>query len=297
MESGDKSYYRSDADPAGRRTDAIDDADGTLAAYGPGEKPVLSIREWRAQFRDQQVAFRIAREICVRWQADNGAVAVPVHQLFPRVVFAAKRFLAEKLDRKGDSQPCDVLLVGEYMQASVSALFDAIKRGATTEDSEVAIIPQGAAGRGSTLRVDFHTTKPIYPVTHCHLNAMVADTQTWEQSAAFIIDTHPGIKSWVKNDRLGFSIPYRSRGLPAKYVADFLVITDKDENVVVEIKGKTTDSADIKAKAAERWAAAVTRLNQYGSWRYLFVTDPGRVGLMLNEFTDAQWRPEEFKLR
>jgi type III restriction enzyme len=47
------------------------------------------------------------------------------------------------LDRKGDSQPCDVLLVGEYMQASIGALFDAIKKGASTSNAEVAIIPQG----------------------------------------------------------------------------------------------------------------------------------------------------------
>jgi type III restriction enzyme len=262
--------------------------DGTLAAYGPGEKPVLSLKDWRALFRDQQVAFRLAREICVRWQADNGAAAVPVQQLFPRVAFAAKRFLAEKLERKGDSQPCDVLLVGEYMQASVGALLDAIKKGASTTDAEVAIIPQGAAGRGSTLYVDFHTTKPIYPVNHCHLNAMVADTQKWEQSAAFLLDTHPGVKRWVKNDRLGFFIPYRSRGLPAKYVPDFIAVTDSDQNLIIEVKGQVSDSADVKAKAAERWAAAVTRLGQFGVWRYLLVTDPGRLGMTLNAFTNAR---------
>jgi len=270
--------------------------DGTLAAYGPGEKPVLSLKDWRALFREQQVAFRIAREVCIRWQADNGAAAVPVQQLFPRVAFTAKRFLAEKLERKGDSQPCDVLLVGEYMQAAVGALLDAIKKGSSTSDAEVAIIPQGAAGRGSTLYVDFHTTKPIYPVTHCHLNAMVADTLKWEQSAAFILDMHPGVKRWVKNDRLGFHIPYRSRGLPAKYLPDFIVVTDKGENVIVEIKGQVTDSADAKAKAAERWKAAVTRLGQYGVWHYLLVTDPGRLGLMLNAFTEAAWDDGQFDL-
>jgi type III restriction enzyme len=270
--------------------------DGTLAAYGPGEKPVLSLKDWRALFRDQQVAFRLAREICVRWQADNGAAAVPVQQLFPRVAFAAKRFLAEKLERKGDSQPCDVLLVGEYMQASIGALLDAIKKGASTSNAEVAIIPQGASGRGSTLHVDFHTTKPIYPVNHCHLNAMVADTEKWEQSAAFILDTHGGVKRWVKNDRLGFFIPYRRRGLPAKYIPDFIAVTDKGENVIVEIKGKANDDADTKVKAAVRWTEAVTRLGSHGVWRYLFVTDPGRVGLEMNAHTSTAWEPREFKL-
>jgi type III restriction enzyme len=270
--------------------------DGTLAAYGPGEKPILSLKDWRKLFRDQQVAFRIAREICMRWQVDNGATAVPVQQLFPRVAFAAKRFLAEKLDRKGDSQPCDVLLVGEYMQASIGALLDAIKKGSSASEAEVAIIPQGAAGHGNTLYVDFHSTKPIYPVTRCHLNAMVADTLKWEQSAAFLLDSHPGIRKWVKNDRLGFFIPYRNRGLPAKYLPDFLVVTDTDQNVIVEIKGQVTDNADAKAKAAQRWAAAVTRLGQRGNWHYLLVTDPGRLGLMLNAYTTAAWDQGEFEL-
>ena len=158
-------------------------------------------------FRDQQVAFKLAREICIRWQGDNGAAAVPVQVLFLKVAFAAKRFLAEKLDRKGGSQPCDVLLVGKYMQAAIGSLLEAIKKGSSSDSAEVAVIPQGAAGRCSTLFVDFHTTKPIYPVTKCHLNAMVADTQNWEQSAAFLLDSHEDVKKWVKNDHLGFFIP------------------------------------------------------------------------------------------
>ena len=270
--------------------------DGTLAAFGPGERPILSLKEWRSRFRDQQVAFRLAREICDRWLADNGAEAVPVQQLFPKVAFAAKRFLVKRLVRKGDSRPCDVLLVGEYMQAAIGSLFEAIKKGSSTGKGEVAIIPQGAAGRGSTLYVDFHTTKPIYPVTRCHLNAMVADTKKWEQSAAFLLDSHAGVKRWVKNDRLGFAIPYRHRGLLARYIPDFIVITDRDENVIVEIKGQVTDDADAKAKAAERWVDAVNRLGNQGAWKYLLVEDPGKLGVQLNEFTNDQGEEEPFHL-
>lgn len=270
--------------------------DGTLAAFGPGERPVLSLKEWRNRFRDQQVAFRLAREICGQWLADNGTEAVPVQQLFPKVAFAAKRFLSEKLERKGDSRPCDVLLVGEYMKAATGSLIEAIKKGAATGTGEVAIIPQGAAGRGSTLYVDFHTTKPIYPVTRCHLNAMVADTKKWEQSAAFLLDSHPGVMRWVKNDRLGFTIPYRRRGLPSNYVPDFIVVTDRGENVIVEIKGRVDDDADAKSKAAQRWVEAVNSLGDQGVWRYLLVEDPGKAGQLLNAFADRQWDDGPFEL-
>lgn len=269
---------------------------GKLAAYGPGEKPVLSLKEWRELFREQQVAFRLAKEICARWAADNSVAAVPMQMLFPKVAFAAKRFLAEKLDRKGGSQSCDVLLVGEYMQAAVGSLLEAIKKGASTTASELAVIPQGAAGRGSTLYVDFHTTKPIYPVSRCHLNAMVADTQKWEQSAAFLLDSHPGVTRWVKNDRLGLFIPYRNRGVPARYFPDFIAVTDSGQNVIVEIKGQLTDNADVKAKAAQRWASAVNALGEHGQWAYLLVTDPGKLAELLNPYAQKQWSEGPFAL-
>lgn len=247
-------------------------------------------------FRTQQVAFRLARQICIRWQSDNGAPAVPVQVLFPKVAFAAKRFLAERLDRKGGSQPCDVLLVGEYMQAAIGSLLEAIKKGSSSDTAEVAVIPQGAAGRGNTLFVDFHTTKPIYPVTKCHLNAMVADTKKWEQSAAFLLDSHPGVNKWVKNDRLGFFVPYRNKGLPARYIPDFIVVTDSGLNVIVEIKGQVTDNADVKAKAARRWVEAVNRLGQHGAWNSLLVTDPTTLGQDLNRYTIAKWDEGQYEM-
>lgn len=125
---------------------------------------------------------------------------------------------------------------------------------------------------------------------------MVADTAKWEQSAAFLLDTHPGVKRWVKNDRLGFFIPYRHRGLQSKYIPDFIVITDRDENVIVEIKGQVTDGADAKAKSASRWVEAVNRLGTHGRWHYVMVEDPGRMGLEINAFSDTNWDEGDFDL-
>jgi len=100
----------------------------------------------------------------------------------------------------------------------------------------------------------------------------------------------------VKNDRLGFFIPYRNRGLTSRYVPDFIAVTDSGQNVIIEIKGQVTDSADAKAKAAQRWVDAVNRLGQHGTWQYLFVTDPGRLGEMLNDFTKVPCDEGPFSL-
>jgi type III restriction enzyme len=269
--------------------------EGSLAFYGPGQKPVLTLARWRKQFREQQVAFRLARAVCARWANeqcdvdDEEALAIPVQSLFPKVAFAAKRYLREKVICKGTTEPCDVLLVGKYLQQAVDTLFEAIRKGKFLESRELPRIPKGSAGRGSTRFVDYHTTKDIYPVNHCHLNAMVADTKKWEQSAGFALDSHPGVIRWVKNEHLGFVIPYRKNGVPARYIPDFIALLDIGLTLVIETKGQYTDDADLKAKAAERWVNAVNEDGNWEFWRYVVVKDPTKLPKLLDGHALAKW--------
>jgi type III restriction enzyme len=164
---------------------------------------VLTLADWRKQFRFQQVAFRLAREVCRRWDTEqNGGgesdVAASTSQLFPKVAFAAKRFLQEKVKLIGNADPRDVLHASKYHQQAVDIIFEAIRRDGITRTRELPRIAKGSAGRGSTRFVDYHTTKEVYPASRCHLNAMVADTKSWEQSAGYALDTHPGVVCWVK---------------------------------------------------------------------------------------------------
>ncbi len=267
--------------------------EGALSAYGPGAKPLITLTEWREQFRVQQVAFRLAREVVRRWQGahtqrsgDNDH-ALPAQTLFPHVLRAAQRFLADptKLICMGGSQPVDVLLVNKYAQAAVDHLIEAMRRGSQTEQVELPRISNGAAGQGSTRFVDFHTTKPIYPADKCHLNAMAADTKKWEQSAGFALDIHTAVVRWVKNEHLGLRIPYRKQGMPASYIPDFVAVLEMGLNLLIEIKGQYGDDADLKAKAAERWVAAVNRAGDFGTWRYLVVTDPPSLTKELERLT------------
>lgn len=139
------------------------------------------------------------------------------------------------------------------------------------------------------------------PIKGC-IGEMVADTAKWEQSTGFMLDAHPGVIRWVKNDysgkcdRLDFTIPYRKRNIRKQYVPDFIAVTDSGNNVIIETKGQYNDDADIKAKAAERWVEAVNRLGIYGTWHYLLVNDPSATGIGLNAYTKAQWGPIRLNL-
>ncbi len=78
-------------------------------------------------------------------------------------------------------------------------------------------------GPGSTADVDYWTSKDVREVLRSHLNYVVADTKVWEQSAAYILDTHPTVEAFVKNAGLGFAIPYLHNGQPHDYLPDFMV--------------------------------------------------------------------------
>ena len=79
---------------------------------------------------------------------------------------------------------------------------------------------------GSTGDVDFQTRKRTVPtekseVSHVTLDGK--DGNTWEQLLASELELNRNVKSYVKNDHLGFTIPYVHKGRSHSYTPDFLV--------------------------------------------------------------------------
>ena len=114
-----------------------------------------------------------------------------------------------------------------------------------------------------------------------HLNYVVADTKVWEQSAAYIIDTHPAVRTFVKNAGLGFSVPYIHNGRPHDYIPDFIVRLVDGTNVIVETKG-FDELAGVKAAAAARWVAAVNADGSFGRWDYVIARQVAAVRTALD---------------
>ena len=78
-----------------------------------------------------------------------------------------------------------------------------------TSQGEAPEVPRYEPSReaGSSADVDFPTTRDVREVLKSHVNYVVADTKRWEQSAAYILDTHPEVEAFVKNAGLGFASP------------------------------------------------------------------------------------------
>jgi len=239
--------------------------DGRLTAYGPGSPVRVSLEAWRKGVRLQQVAFELARALTKAWQ-DNRGDAIPAHRLFPQMLDAATKFIDDHVDA-GDGGAKQDLAINPYFTEAVAMLSHAMEpvdRGG--ESSERAILAQGYASTRSTRQVDFRTGKDLHEYRKCHLNAAVFDSD-WERQAAELLDAHPAVEAWVKNDRLGLVVPYRENGAARKYLPDFVVKLGGDRWLLLEIKGRDGNAA-VKKAAAERWCRGVSNEGRFGRWRY-----------------------------
>ncbi len=160
-----------------------------------------------------------------------------------------------------------------------------------TSEVEAPEVPQyeQSRGPGSTVDVDFTTSRDVREAVHCHLNYVVADTAQWEQSATYYIDRHQAVAAFVKNAGLGFAIPYLHNGQMHDYVPDFIVRlkTDPVCHLVLEVKGYDP-LEEVKRGAAERWVAAVNADGTYGRWEYAIAKKPAEIDAVLNALLASQ---------
>jgi type III restriction enzyme len=84
------------------------------------------------------------------------------------------------------------------------------------------------------------------------------------------------VAAYVKNDHLGFSIPYTHEGITRQYLPDCLVrLEDTDDGVprtlIVEVSGAQKapgPTAEKAATARTSWVPAVNNHGDFGLWGY-----------------------------
>jgi type III restriction enzyme len=217
--------------------------------------------------------------------------------LFPQLVQIAQRFLREKVRAAPPADRLDVFL-SPYYGWAIEQLSSAIRPDATAGEAPEVARYESHRGPGSTADVDFWTSKEVREVVHSHLNYAVADTKKWEECAAYRLDTHPLVDAFVKNQSLGFAIPYLHNGEMHDYVPDFIarLKTDPPMHLFLETKG-FDPLGEVKRQAAVRWVNAVNAEGSFGRWAYAVAKKPGEVGRLVEEagstsLPDAQPRSQ-----
>ncbi len=234
----------------------------------------------------QTIKFEVARQVA--WQLTEGTGQSTVrrrlysrHQLFPQVYRLVDEYVQYKVDFRG-CHPCELGLQ-TYVERMIERLLTAIRPNEAAGELPLLPILNRYKPVGSTGDVDFLTTRPCSPATYSHINQVVADTHTWEQSAAFRLEQaviHGYATCYARNDHLEFTIPYEYLGISHSYTPDFLVKLSNHTTLVLEIKGYEDDQDRAKHEAAKRWVSAINTWGQLGPWAFHVCRDPQ---LLLNE--------------
>jgi len=240
---------------------------GRFSITGPGKVMSLTLNPYRSGHRLQELAFQLAKDL-TRDYSSQAHCQTPPQALFPQLLSIAHRYLREKVVAHAPAQVLDAFL-SPYYGWIIERLVEAIRPDAT--QGEAPELPRFELNRGpgSTSEVDFWTGRDVRETLKSQVNYVVADTKVWEQSAAYVLEKHERVESFVKNAGLGFAIPYFADGQDHDYIPDFIVRlkADRLRCLILETKG-FDERADIKSQAAKRWVDAVNADGSFGSWSF-----------------------------
>ncbi|MDP2174539.1 MAG: DEAD/DEAH box helicase family protein [Bacteroidota bacterium] len=131
----------------------------------------------------------------------------------------------------------------------------------------------------STKYVNGNTVKDVYPTEKSHVNYVVMDSD-WEGICAKTLEEISTVESYVKNQFLGFAIPYTKDGKDRQYFTDFIArVKSKDgtiKNLMIEISGMSKDKAEKKWFVENRWIPAVNALKEkyeYPEWHFIEIAN------------------------
>lgn len=226
--------------------------------------------------RMQEVCFHVAKAAVDRLRDDDGNDRP---WLFPQLVKITQRWIDEgHVDCKGDAFP-QMLVLAEYREAAADKIYSAVMVGSAGEKRLLPILrPYDPVG--TTTYVGFDTTKEVWPTDpqKCHINFVPGDSG-WEINLAQTLEQMPEVLAYVKNQGLGFFVPYTFEGRQANYMPDFIVrYNDGEEeplNLIIEVSGQQKKDKQQKVMTAtDQWVPAVNNAGAYGRWAFLEVTDP-----------------------
>ena len=240
-----------------------------------GEKAKHTLDDLRRR-REQEVIFSLAKRLLERYYPDQT-------WLFPQLVTICRDWLTSRLILK-DNTFMQMTLLAQYAERAVERIQNAIVRADEGEHRLVAVLAQYDKV-GSSKDVDFDTSKKTMTTdpSKCHVEYVVADSG-WEHTVAERLEEMTEVVSYVKNDHLGFTIPYTHDGDQHQYVPDFIVRVDDGRgpddplNLIVEVSGQKLERKAAKVDTATTlWVPAVNNMGEFGRWAFIEINDPWSV--------------------
>ena len=252
-----------------------------------GESTIHTLDDLRAR-RLSEIQFVIAKEVLERFFKDEDGNNKP--WLFPQLLSITRNWFESCLNLKDNTFP-QMLLLGILRRTASEKIYRSIVSSVEGNTSLKPIL-RNFEVVGSTDYVDFDTTKNVYATAEdkSHISHVVADTESWEQKMASVLEEMPEVMSYVKNQNLGFTIPYVFEGDERTYIPDFIAkikVKDSSEilNLIIEVSGEKRKDKAAKVETAKlMWVPAVNNHGGFGKWSFLEITDPWNGKNIIRDF-------------
>jgi type III restriction enzyme len=223
--------------------------------------------------RTSSLLFELTKRLIETKWRDPGEE--PKLHLFAQMKRIAKEWLDTCLVCKGGTYPA--LLMYQVLADMACEKITAGITSAFKDSRPVKAIVDPYNPVGSTRHVRFNTSKALRwksSPDRCHINWVVLDSE-WEGEFCRVAESHPKVLAYVKNQNLGFEVPYRWGSQTKTYLPDFIVLVDDGKGredplrLVVEVKGYRREDAKIKKSTMDTyWIPGVNHLGQYGRWAF-----------------------------
>ena len=241
-------------------------------------------------YREQEIDFRLASLVLEKFLRDDEGNNRP--WLFPQLLRISRDWRQFCVVYKDNTFPQMLLLV-EFAQEASEHIYRCI---AATHSEQKLLRPilRPYDPLGSTRYVDFDTVLPTWTTdpAKCHVSHVVADTGTWEQKVAQSLEEMAEVICYVKNQNLGFFIPYTINGEEHDYEPDFIShinVGGESLNLIIEVSGREKKEKAIKtATARNLWVPAVNNHGGFGKWAFLEVTDPWDVKNTIQKYIQGE---------
>ena len=246
--------------------------------------------------RTSTLIYNLTQHLILTKYRDPGQA--PKLHLFPQLKRIVREWLESKLICKGDTVPA-LLMYKTLADMACNRIVTAITEAHKAERPMKALLDPYIP-TGSTSDVRFNTSRTSRWETSaklCHVNWAVLDSD-WEGEFCRVVESHPAVRAYVKNQGLGLEVPYRYGSDNRKYLPDFIVLVDDGHgpedllHLIVEIKGyRREDAKEKKLTMDTYWIPGVNNLGNYGRWAFAEFTEVYQIeadfsAKILSQFDD-----------
>ncbi|MDD4429470.1 MAG: DEAD/DEAH box helicase family protein [Paludibacter sp.] len=252
-------------------------------------KSLIGLEQIAEDTRVQTIVFRIASTIYNSekrpdWKGSKEVFLAQVVRLVEQFIESDKITVKHDLFHQDNSKRKILIILN--MNKIIQHIWTQI-RAENTEKLSAVFDKERPIRSTGDMRTWF-TSKPCEWLDKSHISHCVYDSG-WEASEAYFLEKSDLVKSFIKNDHLGFFILYNFNGVIRKYYPDFMIRLINGEYLILETKGVDNQQNQTKRDFLNEWVKAVNTHGGFGKWNWDVSFHPADIEEKIKKHLEYQF--------